>query len=40
MEEKNLKIGVGIGVWSMMLYNENRTKDVEPDFAQFVCLHS
>jgi hypothetical protein len=39
-KKKNLPTGVGIGVWSMMIYNENGTKDVEPDFAQFVCLHS
>jgi hypothetical protein len=36
----DLTVGVGVGVWSMLLYNENGTKEVEPDFAHFVCLHS
>jgi hypothetical protein len=35
-----LKVGTGICGWFIMLYNEKETKDMEPDFFQFACIHS
>jgi hypothetical protein len=36
----DLTLRAGIGSWFIMLYNEKEAKYMEPDFAQFVCLHS